>query len=121
MGPKQSVGKRRNFRSRRQLLCHVREKIGVPQSTASQKNIAARPIGGGIKLMNTAVKEIIEEKRRAGEDTFLILLSTTCRCELWPSEDSCDVGDEREVLRRWDLDPIEYEQLIETGLADRED
>jgi hypothetical protein len=40
---------------------------------------------------------------------------------LWPSEDSCDVGDEREILNHWDLEAIEYEQLIETGPADRED
>ena len=71
--------------------------------------------------MTTTIKEIIEAKRQAGEESFLVQFSTSCQCVLWPDEDSCDVGDEREILARWDLDAIEYEQLIETGLVDRED
>jgi hypothetical protein len=73
-----------------------------------------------VGIMTGTVKEIVEAKRQAGEDAFL-WLRPLWECSLWPSEDSCDVGDEREILDRWDLDAIEYEQLIETGLVDRED
>jgi hypothetical protein len=68
--------------------------------------------------MTTTVKEIIEAKRQAGEDAFLLLLSTSCRCELWPDEDSHDVCDMRDIISAWELDPIEYEQLIESGFVD---
>jgi hypothetical protein len=65
--------------------------------------------------MTTTVKEIIEAKARAGEDAFLILYSDAC-CLLW----ACEIASicESEAIGRWQLDDIEYEQLVETGLAD---
>jgi len=69
---------------------------------------------GGIAMTST-VKDIIEAKRRAGESAFLWLTHTGI-CALYDrEEDSYDSGT---PVRRWELDPIEREQIIETGLVD---
>jgi hypothetical protein len=65
--------------------------------------------------MTGTVKEIIDAKRRAGESAFLWLTHTGV-CALYDrEEDSYESGT---PVRRWELDPIEQEQLVETGLID---
>jgi hypothetical protein len=65
--------------------------------------------------MTTTVKEIIEAKARAGQDAFLILYRDAC-CLLWDCEPASIC--ESNAIGRWQLDDIEYDQLVETGLAD---
>jgi len=65
--------------------------------------------------MTTTVKEIIEAKRQAGEAAFLWLTHTSI-CALYETEeDSHETG---VPLQTWELDPIEREQIIESGLVD---
>ena len=65
--------------------------------------------------MTGTVKEIVEAKRKAGEEAYLWLTHTGI-CALFQREsDSCETG---VPLQRWELDPIEREQLTETGLVD---
>jgi hypothetical protein len=60
--------------------------------------------------MTATVKEIVEAKRLAGKDAYLLLWADS-RCYLFGCADTNAIG-------RWDLDDIERGQLIETGLVD---
>lgn len=74
-------------------------------------------------MTTKVVAEIIKEKLEAGADAFLVVIAEDCWVELWPSEEicDCDVGDLQNTINSWFLDPDEFRELIETGLADREE
>ena len=65
--------------------------------------------------MTGTVKDIIDAKRRAGETAFLWLTHSSVAALYDKEEDSYESGI---PVRQWELDPIEREQLIETGLVD---
>lgn len=69
--------------------------------------------------MTKLVDEIAVVALRAGEDAFLLLLSTNCRAELWSSEDACDIGDRKNILAEWQLSAEDYDQMVECEFADR--
>lgn len=65
--------------------------------------------------MTGTVQEIVEAKRRTGEDAFL-WLRPSGECVLFESEPASIVY--KNAVCRWDLDAIEHDQLRETGHVD---
>lgn len=70
------------------------------------------------KTMTTTVKEIVEAKRREGGDAFL-WLRPSGECVLFDCKMASIVY--KNAISRWDVDAIERDQLIETGLVDCQD
>jgi len=66
--------------------------------------------------MTGTVKEIIAAKRQAGEGAYLYLRFNLL-AELYESEEGYTSG--RPGIKSWELDDIEHEQLVETGLIDK--
>ena len=67
--------------------------------------------------MTTTVKEIIEAKQKAGEGSFL-WLKHSGECSLWPDQEANTLSDDRDDLGHWELDAMQYNELLETGLVD---
>ena len=65
--------------------------------------------------MTPTVKEIVEAKRWEDEDAWL-WLRPTGECILFECEPASIAF--TNGIMRWDLDDIEQEELIETGLVD---
>ena len=65
--------------------------------------------------MTGTVKEIIAAKRRAGQKAYLWLTHSGVIALFATKADSFGSGT---PLQRWELDPIERDQIIETGLVD---
>lgn len=78
-----------------------------------EEQIRARPRQEAV--MTGTVKEIIEAKRRAGEEAYLWVTHSGVIALYATEADSFGSGT---PLQSWELDPIERDQIIETGLVD---
>src|SRR5690625_4418320 len=69
------------------------------------------------KNMNSeTIKEIIEAKKAAGEDAYLLLDAGDCI--LWASEEASENDNGSSAVGRWELTSAEADALIETGEVD---